>query len=620
MPKKDDKELKVVNVRLIDAPSLYSDEVLDSPEAVSKLIAKEFKTYDREVCAVINLNVKLKPININICSVGTLDTSLLNPREVFKSSILSNAASFMLVHNHPSGETTPSREDKALTKMLIQCGDLLNIKMIDHLIIGSGTGDVYSFKEEGLFETLSSNVSFDIRENRVMERNDNSEKYRIRDEINSVINHKMNRYDSVMICKDTPKILQDIGLENKPILMSQQHIRNCLHEKGRNPHWHGLNLEFFEKLPNLLSSPAMLMDSFSDDYSIITVFDVVDKDNLPIMASINTNGRGNYEFRAINSNYLTSVYGKENFDNFLKRTIEADFLLYANKEKTQTLSSCAKLQLLGAIPQSFRFDTIIHKSGNIVNDDKTMEVEKMSKKNEKENAKVKGSTKKVKENLKEKESKKEQTKENKKDITKEKVNAKEKEKETLEKEIQSLQEQIEDRQLDLHYADSFEQSGQIREDIQKMEAKLSSLEERLKKTVEKASEKENKNIKEKVYLNVHNNFAKIGLESKLGNGQTFNAVTIPKGSVVDGKDIGGGTIYPLDMYIYKNKFNDNLTTVQFRQDQEVQVNFKNGEHIKVKAEDLCKAVTKANKEYLDKNKNIEKSKIREKNKDNEMDI
>ena len=68
----------------------------------------------------------------------------------------------------------------------------------------------------------------------------------------------------------------------------------------------------------------------------------------------------------------------------------------------------------------------------------------------------------------------------------------EKEKEALKTEIQSLQEQIEDRQLDLHYADSFEQSGQIREDIQKMEAKLSSLEERLKKTVEKASEKENK--------------------------------------------------------------------------------------------------------------------------------
>lgn len=620
MPKKDDKELKVVNVRLVDAPSLYSDEVLDSPEAVSKLIAKEFKTYDREVCAVINLNVKLKPININICSVGTIDTSILKPREVFKSSILSNAAAFMLVHNHPSGDITPSREDKALTKRLIDCGDLLNIKMIDHLIIGSGTGDVYSFKEEGLFETLSSNSNFEVRENRVMENINHEEIYRIRKEISDVLENKVGIYESVLIRRETPLLLQKAGLQNKPILMSQHHIRNCLHEKGRNPHWHGLDIEFFEKLPVFLESPAMLMDSFSDDYSIIAVFDVLDKDNLPIMASINTNGRGNYDFRAINSNYLTSIYGKERFDNFLKRTIEADFLLYANKEKTQTLSSCSTLQLREAIPQSFRFNTIIHKSGNIVNDDETMEVEKMSKKNEKENAKVKGSTKKVKENLKEKESKKEQTKENKKDITKEKVNAKEKEKETLEKEIQSLQEQIEDRQLDLYYADSFEQSGQIREDIQKMEAKLSSLEERLKKTVEKASEKENKNIKEKVYLNVHNDFAKIGIESRAGNGQTFNAVTLPRGSIINGKDMGGGKIYPLDMYIYQNKFNKNLTTVQFKEDQEVQVNFKNGEHIKVKAEDLCEAVTKANKEYLDKNKNIEKSKIREKNKDNEMDI
>lgn len=252
---------------------------------------------------------------------------------------------------------------------------------------------------------------------------------------------------------------------------------------------------------------------------------------------------------------------------------------------------------------------------------KTMEVEKMSKKNEKENAKVKESTKKeVKENLKEnkKESLKEKTKENKKDITKEKVNAKEKEKETLEKEIQSLQEQIEDRQLDLYYADSFEQSGQIREDIQEMEAKLSSLEERLKKTVEKASEKENKNIKEKVYLNVHNDFAKVGLESRAGNGQTFNAVTLPRGSIINGKDMGGGKIYPLDMYIYQNKFNKNLTTVQFKEGQEVQVNFKNGEHIKIKAEDLCKGVTEANKEYLSKNKDIEKSIKKEK--DNEMEI
>ena len=145
-------------------------------------------------------------------------------------------------------------------------------------------------------------------------------------------------------------------------------------------------------------------------------------------------------------------------------------------------------------------------------------------------------------------------------------------------------------------------------------------EETKKELKEKVKEevKENKNIKEKVYLNVHNDFAKIGLESRAGNGQTFNAVTLPRGSIINGKDMGGGKIYPLDMYIYQNKFNKNLTTVQFKEGQEVQVNFKNGEHIKVKAEDLCKGVTEANKEYLSKNKDIEKSIKKEK--DNEMEI
>ena len=414
--KKDkDKELKVVNVRLVESHSLHSEKVLNSPEAVAEIVANEFKNYDREVFAVINLNTKLKPININICSMGTLNTALINPREVFKSSILSNAASFIAVHNHPSGDITPSREDIAITKRLIKCGDILDIKMIDHLVIGAGNGKIYSFREEGVFDNLYSEA-IEVRENRV---------------------------------------------------------------------------------------------------------------------------------------------------------------LYANKEKTQTLSSCSTLQLREAIPQSFRFDTIIHKRGNIVNDDETMEVEKMSKKNEKENAKVKGSTKKVKENLKEKESKKEQTKENKKDITKEKVNAKAKEEAT--------------------------------------EETKEELKEKAKEEV-----KENKNIKEKVYLNVHNDFAKIGLESRAGNGQTFNAVTLPRGSIINGKDMGGGKIYPLDMYIYQNKFNKNLTTVQFKEGQEVQVNFKNGEHIKVKAEDLCKGVTEANKEYLSKNKDIEKSIKKEK--DNEMEI
>lgn len=102
MPRKKENEIKVVNIRLVKEPSLYSTEPVHSPDDVLKVLAEELKTYDREVFAILNLKTNGKPINLNICSVGTLSESMISPREVFKSSILSNAAAFIAVHNHPS--------------------------------------------------------------------------------------------------------------------------------------------------------------------------------------------------------------------------------------------------------------------------------------------------------------------------------------------------------------------------------------------------------------------------------------------------------------------------------------------------------------------------------------
>ena len=112
------RELQVVNVRLVKEPSLYSPEPVTSPEDVLRVIANELATYDREVFAILNLKSNGQIINLNICSMGTLNASLVSPREVFKSSILSNAASFIAVHNHPSGNTNPSYEDIETTKRL----------------------------------------------------------------------------------------------------------------------------------------------------------------------------------------------------------------------------------------------------------------------------------------------------------------------------------------------------------------------------------------------------------------------------------------------------------------------------------------------------------------------
>ena len=100
MPKKNENEIKVVNVRLVKEPSLYSTKEVTSPEAVMEVVAGELKNYDREVFAILNLKTNGKPINLHICSVGTLDAAMINPREAFKAIILSNAASFICIHNH----------------------------------------------------------------------------------------------------------------------------------------------------------------------------------------------------------------------------------------------------------------------------------------------------------------------------------------------------------------------------------------------------------------------------------------------------------------------------------------------------------------------------------------
>ena len=130
--KRNDEKIQVVNIRMVKEPSIYSESRISCPEDAVKAIAKDMATYDREVFAVMNLKTNGQIINLNICSMGTLDASMVSPREVFKSSILSNAASFIAIHNHPSGSLQPSQEDRDVTRRLLECGDLLNIKMLDH--------------------------------------------------------------------------------------------------------------------------------------------------------------------------------------------------------------------------------------------------------------------------------------------------------------------------------------------------------------------------------------------------------------------------------------------------------------------------------------------------------
>jgi len=92
---------------------------------------------DREKFIALHLNSKNKVISYEIVSIGTLNSSLVHPREVFKAAILANAASIIICHNHPSGDPDPSKEDLSLTQRLVDAGKLLGIEILDHIVFGA---------------------------------------------------------------------------------------------------------------------------------------------------------------------------------------------------------------------------------------------------------------------------------------------------------------------------------------------------------------------------------------------------------------------------------------------------------------------------------------------------
>ncbi len=173
------KRINIVSIKMVKESSfLYQTRKISSPKDAYEMIKEQLEGLDREqfIIACLNtkneptnisvvsvgtlnkaldreqfiiacLNTKNEPTNISVVSVGTLNKAIVHPREVFKTAILSNASSIMAFHNHPSGDTTPSDQDIQLTHRLVEAGELLGIKLLDHLIIGDGS--FTSLKEKG---------------------------------------------------------------------------------------------------------------------------------------------------------------------------------------------------------------------------------------------------------------------------------------------------------------------------------------------------------------------------------------------------------------------------------------------------------------------------------------
>lgn len=126
---------------------MYKYRAIRSPENAYQLFKQFLGELDREYFVVMALDVKNQPTSINICHIGSLNASIVHPREVLKTAILSNAASILILHNHPSGQATPSPEDIEVTNRLAKACDLMGIDLLDHLVVGDDS--FISLKEKG---------------------------------------------------------------------------------------------------------------------------------------------------------------------------------------------------------------------------------------------------------------------------------------------------------------------------------------------------------------------------------------------------------------------------------------------------------------------------------------
>lgn len=186
------------------------------------------------------------------------------------------------------------------------------------------------------------------------------------EQVDASLNGTLPFYTSLKVC-DTPQILLDVGCKQLPMLYTQKHLKDAISPKdNKNIHKHGLDIEQIKQLPDLLQNPMMVYDSLSRDDSIVLVTTEYDNDNLPIIATVKPNGNGRYDVDTIDTNFITSVHGRDNFINQFIGAVEQDKMLFCDKKHSQELFERWGLQL-PELTNTLDYNCIIHQSRNIVN-------------------------------------------------------------------------------------------------------------------------------------------------------------------------------------------------------------------------------------------------------------
>ena len=164
-----DREIDQVGIRLVRERTIYSDTPIRNQEDVVNLLGRELSSYDREVVALIHLDTAGHPLSVSVVSMGTLNTSLVSPREVLKSVVLSNTAAVIMLHNHPSGSAEPSQTDYAITNRLSAIFQLMDVPLRDHIVVAPDQSfhgfHYYSLLEHG--EMPGEAAKFQISQGRI---------------------------------------------------------------------------------------------------------------------------------------------------------------------------------------------------------------------------------------------------------------------------------------------------------------------------------------------------------------------------------------------------------------------------------------------------------------------
>lgn len=151
-----------VRLRLQDGPAYYSTTPIENFTDAAYLLQDILKDLDREWVIVVNLDTKLRPVNFSIVSIGSLCECLAPIQNILKSAILSNTDQIMLIHSHPSGSVEPSDPDFEITRRLLEACKLMGMTLVDHLIIGAVTGDIYSFRKsnQDMFDGMNPDMVY----------------------------------------------------------------------------------------------------------------------------------------------------------------------------------------------------------------------------------------------------------------------------------------------------------------------------------------------------------------------------------------------------------------------------------------------------------------------------